>query len=250
MKGREHMIEARLRNTGYPLVRAGLSFLLTGLLAVLFLLPAFGADEKKDEETLKNAATVLLDMVNGGNIPSNILAQADCIVVLPNVKKVGVGIGGSGGRGAMSCRTGDKFNGKWSAPAMYSIGGASVGIQLGATSTDFVLLVTTEKGVNAILEDKTKLGSDATAAAGPSGATAQSSSVGGADVYTYARAKGLFAGVSLEGATLHPDKDANERIYGKPTAARDIVRGNALKTPGAGQPLVSLLDSKVPTHAN
>jgi lipid-binding SYLF domain-containing protein len=249
MKGREHMMETRLRNTGYPLVRAGLSFFLTGLFAVLFLLPAFGADEKKDEETLKNAATVLLDMVNGGNIPSNILAQADCIIVLPNVKKVGVGIGGSGGRGAMSCRTGDKFNGKWSAPAMYSIGGASVGIQLGATSTDFVLLVTTEKGVNAVLADKTKLGTDATAAAGP-GATAQSSSVGGADVYTYARAKGLFAGVSLEGATLHTDKDANERIYGKQIPARDIVRGDAVKTPPAGQPLVSLLDSKIPTHAN
>jgi lipid-binding SYLF domain-containing protein len=177
------------------------------------------------------------------------LARADCIIVLPSVKKVGVGIGGSGGRGAMSCRAGDKFNGKWSAPAMYSIGGASVGIQLGATSTDFVLLVTTEKGVNAVLADKTKLGTDATAAAGP-GATAQSSEVGGADVYTYARAKGLFAGVSLEGATLHTDKDANERIYGKQVPARDIVRGDAVKTPPAGQPLVSLLDSKIPTHAN
>jgi lipid-binding SYLF domain-containing protein len=243
------MIETRLRNTGYQLVKTGLSYLLTGLLAVLFLLPAFGADEKKDEETLKNAATVLLDMVNGGNIPSNILAQADCIIVLPNVKKVGFGVGGSGGRGAMSCRGGDKFNGKWSAPAMYSIGGASLGFQAGATSTDFVLLVTSEKGVKAVLEDKTKLGSDATAAAGP-GATAQASAVGGVDVYTYARAKGLFAGVSLEGATLHPDKDANERIYGKPTPARDIVRGNAVKTTGAGQPLVSLLDSKVPTHSN
>ena len=239
-----------MRDKGFPLVRPGFSCLLTGLLAVVFLLPAFAGDKEKDEETLKNAATVLLDMVNGGNIPPNILAQSDCIVVLPNVKKVGFGIGGSGGRGAMSCRAGDKYNGKWSAPAMYSIGGASLGFQAGATSTDFVLLITSEKGVNAVLEDKTKLGSDATAAAGPSGATAQSSSVGGADVYTYARAKGLFAGVSLEGATLHPDKDANERLYGKPTPARDIVRGNAVKTPGAGQPLVSLLDSKVPTHAN
>jgi len=244
------MNDSRMRDKSFPAVRTGLSCLLTWLLAVVFLLPAFAGDKEKDEETLKNAATVLLDMVNGGNIPPNILAQSDCIVVLPNVKKVGFGIGGSGGRGAMSCRAGDKYNGKWSAPAMYSIGGASLGFQAGATSTDFVLLITSEKGVNAVLEDKTKLGSDATAAAGPSGATAQSSSVGGADVYTYARAKGLFAGVSLEGATLHPDKDANERLYGKPTPARDIVRGNAVKTPGAGQPLVSLLDSKVPTHAN
>ncbi|HYL68934.1 MAG TPA: lipid-binding SYLF domain-containing protein [Candidatus Limnocylindria bacterium] len=243
------MIDTRSQDKGYPLVRAGLSFLLTGLLAVLFLLPAFAGDKEKDEETLKNAASVLLDMVNSGNIPSNILAQSNCIIVLPGVKKVGFGIGGSGGRGAMSCRAGDKFTGKWSAPAMYSIGGASVGFQVGATSSDFVLLVTTDKGVNAVLEDKTKLGSDATAAAGP-GATAQSSSVGGADVYTYARAKGLFAGVSLEGATLHPDKDANERIYGKQISGRDIVRGNTVKTTGAGQPLVSLLDSKVPKHAN
>jgi lipid-binding SYLF domain-containing protein len=243
------MIESRLRKTSHQVVRAGLSYLLTGLLALLFALPAFSADEKKDEETLKNAATVLVDMINGGSISSNLLAQAKCIIVLPGVKKVGVGIGGSGGRGAMSCRLGDSFDGKWSAPAMYSIGGASVGIQVGATSTDFVLLVTTEKGVNAVLNDKTKLGTDATAAAGP-GATAQASSVGGADVYTYARAKGLFAGVSLEGATLHTDKDANARVYEKPVSSKEIVRGNAVKTPGAGQPLVSLLDSKIPTHTN
>ncbi|MGH9713395.1 MAG: lipid-binding SYLF domain-containing protein [Candidatus Acidiferrales bacterium] len=242
------MTATRLRKSGLQLVRNGSAFLLAGLLAVLIALPAVGADKEKDEETLKNAANVLLDMVNGGSIPSNILAQSNCIIVLPNVKKVGVGIGGSGGRGAMSCRLGEKFNGKWSAPAMYSIGGASVGLQLGATSTDFVLLVTTEKGVNAVLEDKTKLGSDATAAAGP-GATAQASSVGGADIYTYARAKGLFAGVSLEGATLHADKDANERIYGKDANRRDIVRSGKVKTPGAGQPLVELLESKVPKHA-
>jgi lipid-binding SYLF domain-containing protein len=248
MKGRKHMIETRLRTKGFQAVRAGFSYLLTGLLALLLVVPAFAGDKEKDEETLRNSATVLLDMINSGNIPPNILSQADCIIVLPNVKKVGVGIGGSGGRGVMSCRSGDKFNGKWSAPAMYSIGGASVGIQLGATSSDFVLLVTTPKGVNAVLEDKTKLGSDATAAAGP-GATAQASSVGGADVYTYARSKGLFAGVSLEGATLHPDRDANARIYGKPTPARDIVRGD-VKPTGEGQPFVALLDSKVPKHAD
>jgi lipid-binding SYLF domain-containing protein len=242
------MNESRLRNRYFRAVRAGSAFLLTGLLVALLALPALGADKEKDEETLKNAATVLLDMINGGNIPSHILEHANCIIVLPNVKKIGVGIGGSGGRGAMSCRGGEKFNGKWSAPAMYSIGGASLGPQIGATSTDFVLLVNTEKGVNAVLEDKTKLGTDATAAAGP-GATAQASSVGGADVYTYARAKGLFAGVSLEGATLHADKDANGRLYDKTVSGRDIVRGNTVKTPGAGQPLVDLLESKVPKHA-
>ena len=150
----------------------------------------------------------------------------------------------------MSCREGKDFSGQWSAPAMYSIGGASVGLQAGATTTDFVLLVVNTKGVEAILADKTKLGTDATAAAGPSGATAASSSVGGADVLTYARAKELFAGVSLEGATLHQDGDANERLYSKKVTAQDIVRNNAVQPTPAGQELVSLLNSKVPAHGN
>jgi len=229
--------------------RAASQFFLVALLLVMVIVPSFGGDKEKDEETLKNAATVFLDMVNSGSIPPHILAHSNCILILPGVKKVGIGLGGSGGRGPMSCRLGDKFDGKWSAPAMYSIGGASVGVQLGATSTDFVVLVTTDKGVNAVLADKTKLGTDATAAAGP-GATAQASEVGGSDVYTYARAKGLFAGVSLEGATLHPDSDANERIYGKKIAAKDIVRSGSVKATGTGQPLQSLLDSKVPKHAS
>jgi SH3 domain-containing YSC84-like protein 1 len=228
--------------------RHGSHIFLIALLLALVILPTFGDDKAKDEETLKNAATVFQDMINGGSIPSNILAAADCIIILPGVKKVGIGLGGSGGRGPMSCRLGDKFDGKWSAPAMYSIGGASVGLQLGATSTDFVLIVATDKGVDAVLADKTKLGSDATAAAGP-GATAQSSSVGGADVYTYARAKGLFAGVSLEGATLHPDSDANERMYGKKTPAREIVRSGNVKATGDGQPLQGLLNDQVPKHS-
>jgi lipid-binding SYLF domain-containing protein len=168
--------------------------------------------------------------------------------VLPSVKKGGFIIGGSGGRGAMSCRAGNKFDGEWSAPAMYSIGGASIGLQAGGSSTDYVLLVMDEKGVEAILQDKTKMGSDATAAAGPSGATTASSSVGGADILTYARAKGLFAGVSLEGATLHQDGDANKRLYGRPAGARDIVRSNSVRTPAAGQALVALLNSKIPKH--
>jgi lipid-binding SYLF domain-containing protein len=168
--------------------------------------------------------------------------------VLPSVKKFAIGIGGTGGRGALSCRTGKDLNGPWSTPAMYSIGGASIGVQLGGTATDFVLLVMGEKGVNAVLQDKTKLGTDATAAAGP-GATAQASSVGGADVLTYARAKGLFAGVSLEGATLHQDKDANTRLYGKRINARAIVAGGE-KMPAGGEALVSLLDSKAGRHAH
>jgi SH3 domain-containing YSC84-like protein 1 len=222
-------------------------FLLVSGLAMLLTLPAWGADKEKDEDTFKNAATVLQDAVDSGKVPTDLLDKAKCVIILPNVKKFGIGVGGSGGRGPMSCRSGMHFEGKWSAPAMYTIGGASVGLQVGGTSTDFVLLVMNDKGVKAVLSDKTKVGSDATAAAGPSGATAASTSVGGVDMLTYAKAKGLFAGVSLDGATLHPDGDANKRLYGKTISAKEILRDNAVSPPGGGgRELVSLLDSKLP----
>lgn len=237
------MTQTALEGTHERAGRRALPGLLIALLVIGLTLPLWGADKNKDEETLRNAANVLQGMLNSSNVPAHLLEKANCVLVLPGVKKFGVGIGGSGGRGAMTCREGEKFNGKWSTPAMYSIGGASVGLQVGGTSTDFVLLVMDDKGVEAILQDKTKLGSDATVAAGP-GATAQATEVGGADVLTYARTKGLFAGVSLDGATLHQDVDANLRLYGKKISSREIIRGNAAKTTEGGQALVSLLDSK------
>lgn len=218
------------------------------LFALLAVISSPAADKAKDEETIKNATAVLQDVLSNNSIPQDVLSQADCIVILPNVKKFAIGVGGSGGRGTLSCRAGEKFDGKWSAPAVYSIGGANVGFQLGGSSTDFVLLIMNEKGVDAVLKGKTKLGSDATAAAGPSGATKSSASVGGADVLSYSHAKGLFAGVSLDGATLHEDGDANKRIYGKAISAKDIVRDKAVATPDAAQPLISTLDSKIPAH--
>ncbi|MBZ5648234.1 MAG: lipid-binding SYLF domain-containing protein [Acidobacteriia bacterium] len=221
---------------------------LACLVVIVLSLPAWGGDKEKDDETIKNATAVLQEMLNSNAVPASLLAKADCVIVLPNVKKFGIGIGGSGGRGPMSCRTGKKFDGKWSAPAMFKIGGVSAGLQLGGSSSDFVLLVMSEKGVNAILDHKTKLGSDATAAAGPSGATA--SSVANADVLTYGRAKGLFAGVSLGGASLEADNDANKRMYGKQLGARDIVLGNAVQTPAADQGLITLLDSKAGKRSN
>jgi lipid-binding SYLF domain-containing protein len=234
--------------TGGYVRKSTLPLFLISVFALLLALPAWAGDKEKDEETLKNAASVLREAIDGGKIPTSLLDEAKCVIVLPNVKKFGIGVGGSGGRGALTCRSGKDFEGKWSAPAMYTIGGASVGLQVGGTSTDFVLLVMGDKGVQAVLQDKTKLGSDATAAAGPSGATTASTSVGGVDVLTYAKAKGLFAGVSLDGATLHADADANQRLYGKPISGREIVRGNAVKAPPGGQPLISLLDSKLPKH--
>lgn len=228
--------------------RAFLCF-LTFILITLLILPAWGGDKEKDEETLKNAGDVLQQMLNSDNVPPSLLAKADCVIVLPNVKKFGIGIGGSGGRGPMSCRAGKTFNGKWSAPAMYTVGGASVGFQLGGSSTDFVLLIMTEKGVDAMLKGKTKLGSEATAAAGPSSATA-AGAVGDSDILTYGHAKGLFAGVSLGSATLQADDDANKRLYGKAISAREIVMGNAVQTPAGSQALISLLDQKIATRGN
>ncbi len=240
------MTQSLSQRAGGHIRKSALPRFLISVLAMLLTLPAWGAGVQKDEDTLKNAAAVLKEALDSAKVPPSLLDKAKCVILLPNVKKFGFGVGGSGGRGPMTCRAGKDFDGKWSAPAMYSIGGASVGLQVGGSSTDFILLVMGEKGVEAILQDKTKLGTDATAAAGPSGATSASTSVGGADVLTYAKAKGLFAGVSLDGATLHQDGDANQRLYGKAISAREIVRGNAVKTPAGGQPLISLLNSKLP----
>jgi len=213
-------------------------------LPCLFILiaPVLAADKQKDEDTLRHANLVLQDMLNSKDISTEVLDKADCVLILPDVKKFGFGVGGSGGRGPLLCRGGQNFHGKWSTPAMYSVGGASVGLQVGGSSTDFVLLLMNQKVVDQILNGKTKMGTDATAAAGP-GATAASAS--DADILTYGRAKGVFAGVSLGGSTVEPDNDANHRLYGKTLTATDIVRGTDVKPTTEGQALVSVLDSKL-----
>jgi lipid-binding SYLF domain-containing protein len=226
-------------------------FYMVGLLicllsSLLLMMPALGDDKSKDEETLRNASTVLSAMIEGGSVPTDLLAKANCVVVLPGVKKVGFGVGGSGGRGPMSCRGGKDFSGAWSAPAMYSVGGASVGLQVGASSSDFVLLVMTQDGVDALLKGKTQLGTNASAAAGPSGATSTGT---GTDILTYGRAKGLFAGATLGAAALEADNDANKRLYDKAITATDIVMENAVQATPGGQSLVSLLNSKIAKHS-
>jgi lipid-binding SYLF domain-containing protein len=183
-------------------------------------------------------------MLSGGAVPADVLAKADCVVVIPKLKKGGFIVGGSGGRGPMSCRTGADFGGKWSPPAMYTTSGMSVGLQAGGSSSDYVLLLMNKKVVDAFLKGNTKLGRDASAAAGPGATTA---SVGG-DVLTYARTSGAFAGVSLGGADFTPDHNANERLYGKTISASQIVSGNGVQATTAGQSFASLLDSKVATR--
>ena len=214
--------------------------LFTSLLLIFSTLPAWGADKNKDEETIRNAATVLQAKVGSKDVSASTVAKADCIIILPSVKKFAVGIGGTGGRGPMTCRGGNNFTGRWSAPAMYSIGGASAGFQIGGTAKDYILLIMAPTTVDKILDGKVKVGQDATAAAG-SGVSASTST---ADILTYARTSGLFAGISLNGASLDPDSDANQRLYGKPMSAREIVTGTGVKPTPAGQQLVSLLNSK------
>jgi SH3 domain-containing YSC84-like protein 1 len=211
-------------------------------IVLLLLLPAFAADKEKDEDTLRQANLVLQGLLNSKDIPRDLLSSANCVLILPNVKKFSFGIGGSGGRGPLLCRTGQDFKGKWSTPAMYSVGGASVGVQLGGSSSDFVLLLMHPKVVNQVLNGKTKMGTDATAAAGP-GATAASAS--DADILTYGRAKGLFAGVSLGGATVESDDDANYRLYGKTLTATDIVRGTDVTPSAEGKSLVAVLNKRI-----
>jgi lipid-binding SYLF domain-containing protein len=211
------------------------------VILIALLTATWAGDKDKDEGTLREGSKVLQEMLGSNAVPASLLEKANCVMVLPNVKKVGFGIGGSGGRGPMSCRLGKDFKGKWSAPAMFKIGGASAGLQIGASSSDFVLLIMSEKGVGAILNGKTKLGNEASVAAGPSGATTGSPI--NADVVTYGRAKGAFAGVSLSGASLEGDGDANKRLYGK-QSAREVVTEAMQVTPG-GEPLIALLNSKV-----
>jgi SH3 domain-containing YSC84-like protein 1 len=224
------------------------AFLLVLVVLVFFSVPVLADDDTaKDEQTFGNAATVLRSMLDANSVPASLLAKADCVIILPSVKKGAFIIGGVGGRGPMICRGGKNFSGRWAAPAMFSIGGASVGLQVGGTARDFVLLIMTPEAVDKVLGGKTKLGSDMAVAAGP-GATS-TGAVGGADILSYGRASGLFVGMSLSGASLSDDDDANARLYGKTISARDIVLGSTVKPTAGAKGLVSLLNTKVPKHS-
>jgi lipid-binding SYLF domain-containing protein len=217
-------------------------------LALIFALPLFA--QKKEDQRLANSADMLRQILSEDNgLPKSILDQAVCVLIYPSVKKVALGFGASYGRGELVCRKGSDMRGAWGAPAMYSLDQGSLGLQLGSTATDFVLVVMNQKGADQILNGKTKLGSNAAAAAGPTGAQANAYNAAAmnADVLTYSRSKGLFAGVSLEGATMDSDKDANRVLYGKEINAKDIIEGGQTIVPAA-KPLVELLDKTSPAR--
>ena len=204
----------------------------------------------KEEDRLRECATVLQEIVTiPDDIPKDLLDKAECVMVFPGVKKVAMGVGGSYGRGAMTCRSGETFTGPWSAPALMALEGGSIGFQLGAQSTDFVLLVMNDRGATSVLGNKVKLGADASAAAGPKGRTAGASTdaVMKAEMLTYSRARGLFAGVSLEGASLRPDNDANAAVYGSPIPAREIVNGS-VAVPSAAKAMIDTLNTRSPKN--
>ena len=218
---------------------------------VISVIGAASASDVHEAERDKDAGEVLKEILNiPDNIPQDLLDKAECIVVLPSVKKGAFGIGGSYGRGVMICRSGPHYKGKWGAPALYALEGVSIGFQLGGQATDFVLLVMNPKGAKSLLSSKVKLGADASAAAGPKGRTAEGATdiVMSAEILSYSRNKGLFAGVSLEGSTLRSDGSANEKLYGKKVSARDIIRDGKVGVPGSASELVSLLDRKSPVN--
>ena len=221
------------------------------LLLMSFSASGFAADSEHEQERVKDAGEVLKEIINiPDDIPQDLLDKAECVVVLPSVKKGAFGIGGSYGRGVMVCRNGQHYTGKWGAPALYALEGVSIGFQLGGQATDFVLLVMNPKGATSLLSSKVKLGADASAAAGPKGRTAEGATdiVMNAEILSYSRNKGLFAGVSLEGSTLRSDGSANEKLYGRKLTAKEIIRGGKVGVPACAGPLVSLLDKKSPVN--
>ncbi len=223
--------------------------LAAGLLVVLTSWPAFG--QKKEQDRVENAGKVMQEIVNiPDDIPQDVLDKADCVVVLPSVLKLAIGIGGSYGRGVMTCRGGKDFKGHWGAPTMMALEGGSFGLQLGGQATDFVLLLMSPRSAENILVSKVKLGGDVSAAAGPVGRTASAETdvTLRAEILSYSRARGLFAGISLSGSTLRPDNDANKNLYGKEVSAKDIVFNRAVPAPASAKVLLATLNKKSPIN--
>jgi lipid-binding SYLF domain-containing protein len=225
--------------------------LIACLVLLLIAFPAFAADDEREEDRVKDAGVVMKEILNiPDDIPQDLLDKAECVIILPSVKKGAFGIGGSYGRGIMVCRSGEHYKGKWGAPALYALEGVSIGFQIGGQATDFVLLVMNPKGAESLLYSKVKLGADASAAAGPKGRTAEGATdiVMDAEILSYSRNKGLFAGVSLEGSTLRSDGSANKKLYGKELTAKEIIREGKVSIPPSARRLVTLLDTKSPVN--
>lgn len=206
-------------------------------------------DQNKEQDRLANCGTVMHEILNvPDNVPQEVLDKARCVVVIPSMTKVALVVGGSYGRGAMVCRSGEHFDGSWGAPAMFSLEGGSFGLQLGAQATDIVLMVINDRGAQKLLGSSVKLGGDATAAAGPKGrhVEADTDATMRAEILSYSRSRGLFAGISLDGTSLRPDDDATELVYGRKLTAKEVLEGRDVVVPESGQGLVEALKRHTP----
>jgi lipid-binding SYLF domain-containing protein len=217
-------------------------------LAGLVFAPASSAkakdDDTKDNDRIENAGTVVQEILDiPDSIPQDLLDKARCVIVFPSVLKAAFIVGGSYGRGVMTCRTHKDYSGPWGAPTMMALEGGSFGLQIGGQATDFVILVMNNRGADSVLHSKVKLGADASVAAGPKGrdASADTDATLRAEMLSYSRARGVFAGISLEGSTLRPDNDANKRIYGKEISAEDIITESRLHAPDSAHKLLATL---------
>ena len=225
--------------------------IISSLFALTLLLSRPAFSQSKENDRIKNAGTVMSEILNvPDDIPQDLLDKAECVIVLPSVLRFAIVFGGSYGRGLMTCRSGKDFKGPWGAPTMMALEGGSFGFQLGGQATDFVLLVMNPRGADSILSSKVKLGAGVSAAAGPKGrdASAATDVALRAEVLSYSRSRGLFAGVYLEGSTLRPDNDANKRVYGSSISAKEIVLEGKASPPPAAQELLSVLDKRSPKN--
>lgn len=230
-----------------------LAAVLTGAPVLMTATSARANDKQKDEERLQNSGVVLQEILDvPEDIPHQLLDKADCVIVFPSVLKAAFLVGGQYGRGAMVCRTGAEFDGSWGAPTMMALEGGSFGLQLGGQATDFVLLVMNDAGAKSILNDKVKLGADASVAAGPKGRDLEADTTVNlrAEILSYSRTKGAFAGISLEGSTIRPDKDANRRLYGKDISAREITLAGTVKPPASAAAFLATLTRYTPKHVS
>ena len=225
--------------------------LFLSCLAIWLSIPSMLANKQDVENRLADASEVLKEVLGvPEGLPEYLLDRAECVVVIPAVKRFAIGIGGSYGRGAMVCRSGPRFDGPWGPPAMFRLEGGSIGFQLGGSETDYVLLVMNEKGVRSLLSSKVKLGADASVAAGPKGRSAEAATDAfmRAEILTYSRSRGLFAGISLEGSTLRQDNGPNRTLYGKRLSAEDIIEKGRVSAPHAARELVDLLQRTSPQN--
>jgi SH3 domain-containing YSC84-like protein 1 len=223
------------------------------LVVSVFMTSTMVLAQEHEAERLRHSGEVLMEILNiPDNLPKQVLDKSECVIVIPSVKKLALGVGGNYGRGAMTCRSGKTFTGPWGPPAMVALEGANIGFQIGGQATDFVLLIVNPKGIDSILKSKVKLGADAAAAAGPVGRDAQAATdvLMHAEILTYSRSRGLFAGISLDGSTLRPDNSATEKVYGKKVSAREVVLEHKVSTPKSGQLLISALAKASPRNTS